>query len=265
MKEFGFLQYPLEASFLNVKIQPINNHSEGLEWLKKNTNKDGYFYPPQFATYTIDSRTGKTKTKVENSDRPARVYHIPSSHKIEIENPVCIQNEPFTDEALIVYLLAYLYGTRLQISDWKFEGRIPIKPVNNISITEDAIIHFLSHVYNWWRKLTQSQRTKFANILYVHNRANSLEWDWDMFLHQYMVFDALYALHSEFNPPAQTPKLKERLNILCREYSIDNADLINDIYKARNELFHEAMWVEFSTIGFGSSNQNAYQLPHHLI
>ena len=47
------------------------------------------------------------------------------------------------------------------------------------------------------------------------------------------------------------------------EYGIprDNA-LVDKLYKARNELFHEAMGTG-STIGFGSANQDAFYLPHH--
>jgi len=189
---------------------------------------------------------------------------MPSSHLIEIKNPISTQNEPFTDEALIVYLLAYLYGTRLQLSDWKFEGRIPFKPVNNIYITDDTILHFLTHTYSWWRKLTESQRIKFVNILYVYNRAKSLEWDWDMFLNQYMVFDALYKFHLEFKSNLFAKNHRHRFDVLCNEYSVVNDDLINKIYNTRNNLFHEAIWVQSSAIGFGSKDSDAHQLPYHL-
>lgn len=261
--EFGFLINPLKGEFLDVTIKPLPDHHSRLAAIQKASNKDGFYYPPQIATYNVDQITNECKEKIEQTDRPASLFFLPPSHQISIQNPICKDGEKGTDEALIIYLLAYIYGTRLMPSKWKFDGRVPIKPVNNIYITEATSLHFIEHVYTWWKTLSESQRIKFVNILYVFNRARSLEWEWDAFLHQYIVFDALYDLHHEFNPPSQKPKLKERFNILCNAYSIFNEDLVNRIYSTRNDLFHEAMWLE-STIGFGSPDKEAYQLPFHL-
>ena len=261
--EFGFLIKPLKGSFLGVTFAPLIDYAERLEAIKKDSNRDGFYYPPQIASYTVDLFTGNIKDKIEQTNKPASLYFLPSSHTISVENPVSTNIEPCTDEALIIYLLAYIYGTRLQPSKWKFEGRVPIKPINGIYITDATSLHFLEHVYYWWSNLTENQRTKFVNILYVYTRANSLEWDWDAFLHQYMVFDALYNFHLEFKPEISAPNHKERFNILCSQYSVFDENLINRFYNARNSLFHEAMWVK-STIGFGSPDIDAYQLPRYL-
>ena len=261
--EFGFLINPLQGEFLGITITPLHDHANRLEAIQKDSNRDGFYYPPQIATYNVDLKTNKRKNKVAHSERPASLFFLPSSHQITIQNPICKDGEKGTDEALIVFLLAYIHGTRLMPTQWKFDGRVPIKSVNNIYITGSTTFHFLEHVYTWWKALSENQRIKFVNILYVFNRARSLEWEWDAFLHQYIVFDALYDLHHEFNPPSQRPKLKERFNILCEEYSVFNEDLVNRIYSTRNDLFHEGMWVD-STIGFGSPDKEAYQLPYHL-
>ncbi len=263
--EFGFLINPLKGDFLGVSIIPLSDHANRLKAIQKDSNRDGFYYPPQIASYSVDLITNKRKDKVERSEKPATVFFLPSSHQISIQNPICKDGEKGTDEALIVFLLAYIYGTRLMPSQWKFDGRVPIKPVNNIYITSATSLHFIEHVYTWWKTLNESQRIKFVNILYVFNRARSLEWDWDAFLHQYMVFDALYNFHLEFKPYLKElkPTHKMRFNILCDAYSLFNEDLINRIYNARNNLFHEAMWVK-STIGFGSPDGDAYQLPRYL-
>lgn len=261
--EFGFLINPFKGEFLGISITPLSDHANRLEAVQKDSNRDGFYYPSQIATYNVDLKTNKRKNKVARSERPASVFFLPSSHQLTIQNPICKDGEKGTDEALIVFLLAYIHGTRLMPNQWKFDGRVPIKSVNNIYITDSTTLHFLEHVYTWWKTLSENQRIKFVNILYVFNRARSLEWGWDAFLHQYIVFDALYDLHHEFNPPSQRLKLKERFNILCERYSILNEDLVNRIYSTRNDLFHEAMWVG-STIGFGSPDKEAYQLPYHL-
>lgn len=262
--EFGFLIKPLEGEFLGVSITPFSDHAKRLEAVQKDSNKDGFYYPPQFP-YSVDLATNKLKEKVEHSEKPASVFFLPPSHQISIQSPVCADGEKGTDEALIVYLLAYIYGTRLQPSKWKFDGRVPIKSVSHTYITDAICLDFLEHVYKWWISLTESQRIKFVNLLYVYTRATSLEWDWDAFLHQYMVFDALYNFHLEFKPYLKElkPTHKMRFNILCDAYSVFNEELVNRIYNARNNLFHEAMWVN-STIGFGSLDGDAYQLPYYL-
>ena len=261
--EFGFLRTPLKGEFLGVSITPFPDHSERLSALEKDSNRDGFYYPPQIAKYAIDPFTQNLNEKIEQTERPAFVYFLPSSHTITIENPVSTDKEPCTDEALIVYLLAYAHETRLQPSQWKFDGRVPVKATNNIYISDETCLHFMKHVYSWWRNLTDTQRIKFINILYVYSRANSLEWDWDAFLHQYIVFDALYNFHLEFKPNVKASNHRERFNILCNQYSVFNECLINRIYNARNDLFHEAMWVQ-STIGYGSPDGDAYQLPRYL-
>ena len=188
---------------------------------------------------------------------------MPSSHQITIPNPICTDSEKGSDETLITFLFAYIYGTRLMPSKWRFDGRIPIKPANHIYVTDNTILHFFEHVYTWWKTLTENQRIKFINILYVFNRARSLEWDWDTFFHQYVVFDALYKFHLELHPNRKAKNHLHRFKVLCEEYSVFNVSLINNIYTTRNELFHEAMWAN-SMIGFGSQNRDAHQLPFHL-
>lgn len=263
--EFGFLINPLKGEFLGVSITPFPDHAKRLEAIQKDSNKDGFYYPPQIATYNVDLTTNELKEKVERSEKPASVFYLPPSHQLSIQSPISKDGEKGTDEALIIYLLAYIYGTRLQPSKWKFDGRVPIKRINNIYITDATCLDFLQHVYKWWGDLTEIQRVKFVNILYVYTRARSLEWDWDAFLHQYIVFDALYNFHLEFKPYLKElkPTHKMRFNILCDAYSVFNEELVSRIYNARNDLFHEAMWVE-STIGFGSPDRDAYQLPFHL-
>lgn len=262
--EFGFLQVPLKGGFSGVEITPLSDHKDRLAWLNQHSNDDGFFYPPLVSMYEVDLITRKRRRKVEKTTRPASVYHLPASHEILIDAPVSPIGNSFGDEALIIHLLAYVYGTRLQFSKWRFDGRVPIKSGGNFSTTERTCLDFLKHAYAWWRELTDDQRTRFVNILYVHTRARSLEWEWDAFAHQYMTFDALFRLHEEIRSSKSSISHRERFTVMCSKYGIrDNPGLVDRIYLARNELFHEAMWTG-STIGFGSADSDAFHLPDHL-
>jgi len=264
-RQFGFLVDPIAGDFTGGTLVPLDDHADRAKWFEERSNRDGYYYPPEMATYTVDPRTHEQKEKVARSERPASVYSLPASHRLELESPLDTSNTTCSDDALIIYVLAYLYGTRLQFSDWRLEGRVPYKPTNNIFFYPETCLDFLGYVYEWWRTQPSDIRTRLINILYVLTRARSLEWEWDAFTHHYMVFDAIYRLHITLNPTA--PKAKNhrgRFDVLLSEFGIptDKA-LVDKLYKARNELFHEAMWTG-STIGFGSPNRDAYYYPHHL-
>lgn len=264
MPQFGFLKNPIRGSFSGVVLAPLPDHAERLEWFEEKSNRDGFFYPPQMATYELDLKTHEKNRKIERSERPASVFHLPESHDLVIGNPLGVAGSPFADDALIIHLLAFVYGTRLQVSGWRFEGRIPNKSTNNIYVTDDACLDFLEHVYGWWRALENEEKRIFINILYVLTRAKSLEWDWDAFAHQYMVFDALYKLHTKLYPSREKVTHRKRFDVLLSAYGVPANDVLVDrMHIARNQLFHEAMWVD-SAICYGSGDADAFYLPHHL-
>lgn len=194
-RQFGFLAEPIAGDFSGGKITPLEDYADRVKWFEGQSNRDGYYYPPEVATYTIDPRTHEKKEKVARSERPASVYSLPPSHRLVLDSPLDNSNTTCSDDALIIYALAYLYGTRLQFSDWRFEGRVPLKPTNNILFSPETCLDFLGYIYKWWRLKPPDIRTRLINILYVLTRARSLEWDWDAFIHHYMVFDAIYKLH----------------------------------------------------------------------
>jgi len=263
--EFGFLKRPIEGNFEGGSLSLLADHSKAVEWFVEASNLDGFFYPPEMATYTLDHRTMKKKKKVERSERPASVFHLPPSHVLAIESAIDESNEKRADAAFIIYLLGYVYGTRLQFPDWGFDCRVPEKPTNNIYIADKTCLHFVGHAYQFWRCQTENVRTRLTNILYVLARARCLQWDWESFFQQYMVFDAIWKLHTTLNPQAKSDvSHKGRFAEMISHYGLfPNPDLVTKIYGARNNLFHEALWVG-ATIGFGCSNQDAYYYPYHL-
>jgi hypothetical protein len=257
-RKFGTLLIPFRASFRGVSIEPFENHERISNSLTSIANKDGYFYPPTVQTYQVSSRTGKPR-RIKNTARPASVYHLPATHSINIENPAAIDIN-FEDAGLFIHLLAFLFGTRLQFSEWRMEGRVPINSNHNISISEEVAAHFLESVYCEWREWPEESRKRFVNILYVYTRAKSLEWDWDAFMWQYTTFDALYKLYSELCGKTADSHPK-RFNLVCDAFGIQyKKELINDICNARRLLVHEAMWVDTS-IGHAVDNK---QLKFHL-
>lgn len=264
-RNFGCLKNPLKGEFLGINIFPLTDYKERILWFEKKSHRDGFFYPPQVATYKIDSETKEIKKKIEKTERPASVYKLIPSHQICVSKPDKKLKKINSDDVLIINLLSYIYGTRLQFSDWNVEGRIPFKSQTDIVISDDVCFDFLEHVYSWWRNLNTKSQMKYINILYVLGRARSLEWEWEKFAYQYMVFDSIFNLYSSLNPEkAKDINHKKRFEILISDHGLHkNNSLVDKIYKARNKLFHEVIWAE-TMLGFKSDKNNTTLFSLHL-
>ncbi|GAC20703.1 hypothetical protein GARC_3749 [Paraglaciecola arctica BSs20135] len=254
--EFGFLPNEFEGSFDGVIISVKPDFKETSEWVNTRTNIDGYFYPPLVATYEFDPDNEKTRKKVSNSEKPATVFHLPPSHFVVVNKPVSLNDPKVSDEALIIHALGFLFGTTLQFKEWRFVGRVPIKKNNSLLIRNDTAIHFIEHLYSWWTTLDPSLQTKVINIIYLHTKACSIKSEWESFSLQYMILDAIFNVYSHLHPPP--PRRighAKRILFLCDYYGIAyEKNLVEEICKARNELFHEAMWAD-TILGMGRSNR----------
>jgi len=77
----------------------------------------------------------------------------------------------------------------------------------------------------------------------MHGKAKSCEWEWDEFLYQYMVFDAIYRFYVMLGNEKIQGGHKKRLEGLCKHFNIKYEPVcITQIYDLRNDLFHEALW-----------------------
>lgn len=268
VREFGFLVEPICGNFAGGKITPLEDHLDRTQWFEESSNPDGYYYPPEEILYELDPVTMERKEKVARSGRPALLYPLPASHRLCLASPLDATMAVSSDGALIIHLLGYLYGRRLQFAGWKFDGRVPVKPLRGLNVRPETSLEFLGHTYEWWRSNSLDIRKRLIHILYVFTRARSLEWEWDAFIHQYIVFDGLYRLHRKLNPapPKRDVPHKERIEFMIKAYGIPrppNLNLVQRLYEVRNDLFHEAAW-DGETICFGNVDSDAFTLPRHL-
>lgn len=260
-RKFGFLLRPTFIETGHFSVSPLDCHAEIVVEFEKHVNSDGYFYPPQVSNYELDPATMEPIKKVERTTRPALVFPLPCSHLIAFNK---IGPEDSAD-AFVTNLLAFVYGTRLQFEGWRIDGRVPLKNSSPFSISDSTATHFICHAFESWRRQSEEVRTRLINTVYMLVRARTLEWDWDAFIHQYLVFDSIYKLHTMLRPkPQRRSNHRERFYVLMSEYGVaKNDEMVEKIYSARNDLFHEAMWVG-STIGFEPKDIDARQYHRHL-
>lgn len=190
----------------------------------------------------LDPSTKEPIRDIPKSDIPALLFSLPASHSLHIDNPLEKGNPRIGDAGLLVHLLAFFFGTRLQFWDWHFDGRVPIRRVTKFVHASDVTSNFVSHIYQQWKKLPDHLRTRYINILYMHGKVRSCEWEWDAFLYQYMVSDAIHKFY-ELSGNQKIRKHRDRLRSLCEHYGVPHEkDQLDTICTLRNDLFHEALW-----------------------
>ncbi len=263
--QFGFLAYKWDLHFRAGKIVAVPEFDEALISLKKYLHEDGYFYPPMQKTITVDSR-GRDRT-VPKTKRPAHLFRLPASHELEMT----YEPEPNIREGsagFVIHLLTFLFGTRLQFADWYFDGRVPLGRRGRFAISvthREQAERYLDHCFKTWSVWPESEKKRFTNILYMFSRACVYEWDWEEFIIQYIVLDALWKMGEELlQLPAKTPH-KGRARALCAHFSCDVDKWIepkwidvDKMAKLRNDLFHETLWHG------GRASSTIGDLPYHM-
>ena len=240
--KIGLLEYESEIINDSFSIRPLDDYLNVIKYLKDISNVDGFIYPPSEHGVELDITTMKQKRVIPNTERPSLLHKLPPSHAIELSNPVYENDTRKWDLSFIVHLLAFIMGVRLQFHDWWFDGRVPIKNTNNIYASPPVINEFLKHCYDVWLSWEEQHRQWIINLLVMHSRVPSYEWDWEKFTLNYMVFDGAYRLANEiYNCKAKNHK--DRFNVLIERFGLAHNDqYIDQIYNLRNDLFHQSIW-----------------------
>lgn len=240
---FGFLPVKLNMSFDGFKIEPLADYNERLKYVNKETHRDGFMYPPTTRQWKAHPETLKLIKRIPRTKRPAHLYQVIPSHQITLESECEIDELRRGSTGFLIHLLGYLYGVRLQFHDWWFDGRIPIERQHNITVTEALSHDFISRCYITWNNWNNDQQKLITNILLMHNRAISYEWDWERFIIEYMVFDGCFKLYCMTKSINDKMAHGDRINYLCNEFGIPtNSDLVKDLVQLRNQLLHETLW-----------------------
>jgi hypothetical protein len=249
---FGFLPHKWTIEFDGGRISQVPELDEVSASIRKDTHEDGFLYPPIEYRAKVDPVTLKPLEKIPKTERPAHLYRIPRSHELSLSafgTPDDIRKGP---GSFVIHLLAYLFGVRLQFHDWWVDGRLPLKEkarTHNIRFTEETAGEFLSHCYKTWKSWPGEDRKRVINVLFMHSRAPSYEWDWERFTIEYMVLDGCRRLVESLHLIQKKQKKKkprnsgELIKTLCDSFSIPcDDDLACKIVSLRNELFHETLW-----------------------
>lgn len=241
---FGFLPCDWTFKFDGGEISPIREITRVRKRVEKLTNTDGFLYPPHSYRVTLNPRTQKRKRKVPGTDRPALLHPVPPSHQLDLSEPISQEELRRGAGGFLIHLLAYLFGIRLQFHDWWFDSRVPIKifQTHNTHVRQATVEDFLSHSYKTWRNWGPTEKMLITNVLFMHSRVPSYEWDWERFTFEYMVLDGCWKLAESIHG-VKGKYHSDRIKNLCQKFAIAyDAKRVNRLVALRNELFHETLW-----------------------
>ncbi len=236
---FGFLRYEKEIDLGDIKITSVPYYAkyakliDALEELSKPTRR----FSPQWEYIPEIKNIGD-------------LYRIQRSHRFEITgDDLGIE---FREKIgnFIIYLLSYLFGTRLQFHDWWLDLNWPITKQNDIHMPIDnkVVVHFLNHCINEWYKLNEVQKRWIINILFMHTRASSYTHEWETFANEYMVTDACWAYGEDLGKLENNSGRKnmphglKMLELFNQLGLYENKELREEIIELRNNLFHQSLW-----------------------
>lgn len=243
--DFGILTEPVEYVNAHFSVHPLEDHAEVAKLFTDALNRDGFYYHGAVSQYRIPIVQGAEGEPqlIEGTTRPSHLFDLRPSHRLVVNQPIA--NEPATNAAaFVVYLLAYLYGTRLQLSEWQFDGRIPkLGSQHHILVHPSRAAPFVERAFAEWRSQSPEVRKRLTNLLYMHSRAPSYDWPWERFLHEYMVTDAIFDVQRRTGlcvPVRHEERIREmcgRLGVWCPTDAP-----VEELVRIRNDLFHAALW-----------------------
>lgn len=228
-----------EIEFEGGRISPLQEFDQIAGVIGEYTDEEGFIYPEDGPI--IKARLPNSLADMFSFERQVPFFqYVFASHVLRVHDYDVDMREgigPF-----LIHLLAYIFGVRLQFCRWWLDGRIPVKSMHNIITTKETVESFLSHCHQVWKDWSPEDRRLITNILFMHSRAPSYEWDWERFTIEYMVVDGCWRLAAQrYRLPNY--RHEERISRLCHQFGIPVEDgLVKDIVELRNDLFHETLW-----------------------
>lgn len=245
--KIGYLPYKGPLQFSHGGIYPLDSFDNASEYVQKKANEDGFYYPPIVQTYRqsheiIDGNLETFEHVVPNTKRPAHLFRMPASHEIQIIKPADLNAPRKGDGLFITYLVAFIFGVRLQFHDWWFDGRVPINCQQDFHMSPSATENFIDKAYGIWRNCSDPEKNLLTNLLYMQTKVKSYEWHWERFIVSYMVLDGCYKFfHETHGISSKTHKNRIKTVLEYFDMKLD-MEWIGRIVCLRNDLFHETLW-----------------------
>lgn len=242
-----YLPYETPIKFKQGEICTVNNYDEVCEYVRCKANEDGFYYRPMTEIVMrreeiIEGQLKYFETPVSNTKRPARLFRLPATHEIKINNPNVITDIRKGDGQFIIYLTAFMFGVRIQFHEWRFDGKVPVRKNTDFFTYHADIENVIGNAYEIWLQCSDQHRKFLINLLYMQQKIQSYEWDWERFFISYMVLDSCYKFFREkygMEKCSHRDRIEKMLSYCDMKF---DKDRVGRIVELRNNLIHESLW-----------------------
>lgn len=241
---FGFIPEPRRWEIADYVIEPTADFDEVVKAILSESDEHGGFcYPPEMEVVGLGGRP------YPNSRHPSDAMQLSPTHVIRFRDARAV-GPAFRkgDGGLLINALAFIYRLRAQFHGWWFDGRVPIRVRPIFPMSDDEAARIVEKMLEFYRASARKDQIRFANALYMKTRTAVYTWPWEQFMTEYTVFEALY------RSAVNAGRAKEATAHAKRFEALGDADLIAwndrlagwcpDFVAARNDLMHEALWIE---------------------
>jgi len=264
--QLGFLPREVDFCFSLGELRPRPNHAQIDNKWKQRATPDGYVYP----------------------FRQDHLQQLPYSHDLFIEGKTKDKlNLRRGLSGFLIQFVGFLYGYRVQFSDWWVDGRVSIKSYTQYNVPCSSLgSTCINQAIKTWRSLDQTTQQIFTNALYMFSRSAIFEFGWERFIAEYTILDAIYkaglnsnAIESLAKKDFENSMHKARLNAIAKSCGIrlptndrlptfdgqhDHGKKWDKFFvDLRNNLFHEMRWDGIGTLDT-PVDLNAEQAPDLL-
>lgn len=243
---FGFLPVNRLIKFDEGSFAPLVDLAAKIKAVTAATHPDGHYYPPQQVTVSQrmvpQADAPDSEKEVPGSRRAAFLYKLPTSHTVTLDAAPVGSDFRMGDGAFLIYFLGHMFCYRLQFKDWWHDARLPMQGRQWSLLRQSDERAILSTAYHTWKTWPEAERVRFTNLLYMHVRSFSYEWDWERFTLRYMVFDGCYRTAQALDLVADVGH-KRGMEAMLRHFEMPTDPVIvKKLVDLRNDLFHEALW-----------------------
>ena len=254
--------------FEHGEIQPIIEREELIAWIERNGYQDGptshdtWIYPPMVYSERVYHGIGPSEV-VPKSRRPSHLWSPDATHRLVLSDdiPDPGNNNQRLIPSVLLEAIAFLFATRLQFADWRFDSRVPVHGGNPFLLHDEHLTQCMNYIVQRCLSLSKPQLVYLRNILFLYNKVRCYEWEWEQFAWTYTVVDGCWRFLSdkgEGTGEIKTAGLKrvthgKRLIHMCEQLGIglnedgeielkDDKDVLEFAVHVRNELIHEFTW-----------------------
>jgi len=272
----GILRSPRTVRVGDYVLEPRDEHAAIVEALERVSDGEGMIHAPRIVPHLV--RTDGTEVP-NGQPRPGYFFQLEPTHLIRRADrgPLPADFEVAEGRAT-VWAVGFLLRARLMLEHWYFDYRAPLrdKPVF-APISDPELGEAATRVLEFFRGLPPDppkKRKRFLNVLWMKARGDCVyTWAWEPFITEYAILDALWRVGvEERGVPERVNGKKvghgQRIQVLADAMSLHRCTReeawIQRLVRARNDLFHEALFEAVDPKKDDVAHSNNPQLYHRL-